>query len=68
MSDNLSYLSGRKGLSDNLFDNYVKEADATDGTVDKAKLTELAKEFLVGSANTYGATSFYDFLKEEKPL
>lgn len=65
MSDNLSYLSGRKGLSDNLFDNYVKEADATDGTVDKAKLTELAKEFLVGSANTYGATSFYDFLKEE---
>jgi len=65
MSDNLSYLSGRKGLTDNLFDNYVKDADATDGTVEKAKLTELAKEFLVGSANTYGATSFYDFLKEE---
>lgn len=64
MSDNLSYLSGRKGLSDNLFENYVTEAQET-GTVEREKLSELAKDFLVGSANTFGATSFYDFLKEE---
>lgn len=64
MSDNLSYLSGRKGLSDNLFENYVTAAEDS-GTVEPEKLNELAKEFLVGTANTYGATSFYDFLKEE---
>jgi NADH-quinone oxidoreductase subunit F len=64
MSDNLSYLSGRRGLSDNLFENYVKEAEES-GTVEREKLSELAKDFLVGSANTFGATSFYDFLKEE---
>ena len=52
-------------MSDNLFENYVKEAETSGGTVEKVKLTELTKEFLVGSANTYGATSFYDFLKEE---
>ena len=64
MSDNLSYLSGRKGLSDNLFENYVTEAQET-GTVEREKLGDLAKDFLIGSANTFGATSFYDFLKEE---
>ncbi|MBD79817.1 MAG: formate dehydrogenase [Crocinitomicaceae bacterium] len=64
MSDNLSYLSGRKGLSDNLFENYVAEAEET-GTVEREKLSELANDFLIGDANTFGATSFYDFLKEE---
>ena len=64
MSDNLSYLSGRKGLSDNLFENYVTLAEDT-GTVEHEKLSELANDFLIGDANTFGATSFYDFLKEE---
>lgn len=64
MSDNLSYLSGRKGLSDNLFENYVTLAEDT-GRVEHEKLSELANDFLIGDANTFGATSFYDFLKEE---
>jgi NADH:ubiquinone oxidoreductase subunit F (NADH-binding) len=64
MSENLSALSGRKGLDDNLFDLYVKES-AEAGTMEKERLSEVAKDFLIGSANTYGATSFYDFLKEE---
>ncbi|UTW62632.1 NAD(P)H-dependent oxidoreductase subunit E [bacterium SCSIO 12741] len=64
MSENLGYLSGRKGLDDNLFDRYVKSAESS-GTVEVKELSELAEEFLFGDANTYGATSFYDFLKEE---
>jgi NADH-quinone oxidoreductase subunit F len=64
MSKNLSELSGRKGLDDNLFDNLGKLALET-GTPDREALEELAKEFLIGSANTYGTASFYDFLKPE---
>jgi NADH-quinone oxidoreductase subunit F len=64
MSKNISHLSGRKGLDYNLFDSYVKEAAET-GTVARERLGQLADEFLIGDANTYGATSFYDFLKEE---
>lgn len=64
MSKNLSYLSGRKDLDFNLFDSYIKESEDI-GTADKERLAQLASEFLIGDANTYGATSFYDFLKEE---
>ena len=64
MSDNLSELSGRKGLSDNLFDKMGKLA-AQDGTPNKEELDQLADDFLIGKANTYGATTFYDFLKPE---
>ena len=64
MSKNLSELSGRKGLEDNLFDRMGKLAER-DGAPDTAELDKLAEEFLVGSANTYGTTTFYDFLKPE---
>lgn len=64
MSKNLSELSGRKGLSDNLFDRYGQLTVDT-GAPDKEKLAKLADEFLIGAANTYGATTFYDFLKPE---
>ena len=64
MSKNLSELSGRKGLEDNLFDRMGKLAER-DGAPDNTELDKLAKEFLVGSANTYGTTTFYDFLKPE---
>lgn len=64
MSKNLSELSGRKGIEDNLFDKMGKLAQAT-GTPSNEALDQLAKEFLVGTANTYGTASFYDFLKPE---
>ena len=62
MSKNLSELSGRQGLSNNLFDRYGQLTQER-GTPEKEELAQLAEEFLVGSANTYGAVTFYDFLK-----
>jgi NADH-quinone oxidoreductase subunit F len=59
MSKNLGYLSGRKGLSNNLFERVAQEVVA-DGD-----LASLAREFIMGTANTYGTASFYDFLKPE---
>lgn len=64
MSKNLSDLSGRKGLSKNLFEEYGNLATAT-GTPDPAALEKLREEFLVGKSSVYGAVSFYDFLKPE---
>jgi NADH:ubiquinone oxidoreductase subunit F (NADH-binding)/NADH:ubiquinone oxidoreductase subunit E len=64
MPENLSALSGRKGLEQNLFENIVENARET-GTPDPEYLKNLAQEFLMGKAVTYGSTSFYDFLKPE---
>lgn len=64
MSENLSALSGRKGLEKNLFDQLVKEAKVS-GSPDNEALRSLAHEYLMGEAITYGTASFYDFLKEE---
>ena len=36
-----------------------------EGTPTDEKLRELAWEYLMGNAITYGAASFYDFLKED---
>ncbi len=64
MSKNLSELSGRKGLDNNLFDKMGKLAHET-GAPSSEGLDQLAEEFLIGKANTYGTASFYDFLKPE---
>ncbi len=64
MSKNLSELSKRQGLKNNLFDKIGKLA-TTNGTPGTEELATLADEFLMGEANTYGTASFYDFLKEE---
>lgn len=64
MSKNRSDLSFRKGIVDNLFDKMGKAAQE-EGTLSSSDLNELAEEFLVGKANVYGTTSFYDFLKPE---
>lgn len=62
MSKNLSELSGRKGLQDNLFEELgIAARSAGSPSVDK--MEELADEFVMGKANVYGAASFYDFLK-----
>lgn len=64
MSKNISFLSGRKGLDNNLFDEMGKLAQKT-GTPSKEDLKKLADEFLIGSANAFGSTTFYDFMKPE---
>jgi NADH-quinone oxidoreductase subunit F len=64
MSKNISELSGRKGLTENLFEELGVAAKKT-GTPSKAEMERLADEFLIGKANVYGAASFYDFLREE---
>ncbi|KAA3623146.1 MAG: formate dehydrogenase [Bacteroidetes bacterium] len=58
MSKNISSLSGRQGLENNLFERISERPD-------KETLAALAEEFLVGKANTFGAVTFYDFLKPE---
>lgn len=64
MSKNISELSGRQGLDNNLFERLGKAAEAS-GTPDPAHLQALAEEFLIGKANVYGSTTFYDFLRPE---
>jgi len=64
MSDNLSELSGRKGLKNNLFDKMGQLAQ-NQGTIGDEELSKLADEFLIGAANTYGTATFYDFMKPE---
>jgi NADH-quinone oxidoreductase subunit F len=64
MSKNLSELSGRKGVVDNLFEKMGEAAQKT-GSPDSKSLDQLAEEFLIGKSSTYGAASFYDFMKED---
>ncbi|MBP9194360.1 MAG: NAD(P)H-dependent oxidoreductase subunit E [Saprospiraceae bacterium] len=64
MSKNLSHLSGRQGLDNNLFEAYAKAAEAQ-GSPSLEDLEKLKDEFLVGKSSVYGAVSFYDFLRPE---
>lgn len=64
MSKNLSELSGRKGLEQNLFEEIGILARKT-GTPSVEELEKLADAFLIGKANTYGSASFYDFTRPE---
>jgi NADH-quinone oxidoreductase subunit F len=64
MSKNLSELSGRKGLRENLFEELGVVATPS-GSVSKKDMEKLAGEFLMGDANIYGTATFYDFLRPE---
>ncbi|MDA8715097.1 NADH-quinone oxidoreductase subunit F [Flavobacteriales bacterium] len=64
MSKNLSELSGRKGVEENLFDKMGKLAIET-GAPSEEDLETLANEFLIGKSTAFGTTTFYDFLKPE---
>jgi len=59
MSENLSKLSSRKGLPENLFEQLIQSKGAP------IRLKELAEEFKVGEANIYAAASSYDFIQGE---
>lgn len=64
MSKNLSFLSKRQGLTNNLFDKLGQSAEE-EGTPSASDMKRLKEEFLMGDANIYGTVSFYDFLREE---
>ncbi len=65
MSNNLSALGGRKGVQENLFSKIGLAGSENEGAPSKDEMARLADEFLVGKANVYGSSSFYDFLKPE---
>lgn len=65
MSRNLSALSYRKGLDQNVFDRMVKAAEAGGTSETKEFVHKLGEESLFGDALSLGAVSFYDFLKKE---
>lgn len=62
MSKNITALSGRKGLDDNLFEKMAELAEP-EGYLNNDDATKLAHEYLIGTANVYGAASFYDFTR-----
>ena len=64
MGKNISELSGRKGLEENLFEQ-IGRVTHESGDDRTEKLEKLADAFLIGKANVYGAASFYDFTREE---
>ncbi len=63
MSKNLSYLSYRKGLEHNLFEEIAIQSRSADPSGNP--IQEIADDFLMGTANIFGTASFYDFTREE---
>ena len=62
MSKNISKLSGRIGLKDNLFQKLSKRSlNSKNGD----GLKEIAEKYHVGVSTIYGAESFYEFLRPE---
>ena len=59
MSKNLTALSGRKGLADNLFETIGNLTEAQ-GFLNNKDAARLAQEYLVGDAAVYGASTFYE--------
>ena len=64
MSNNLSELLGRKGIEESLFEK-MGAASLEEGRPGDEDLERLAEEFLVGKANAYGASTFYDFMRPD---
>ena len=62
MSKNISKLSGRIGLKDNLFQK-ISERSLNSKNGDGMK--ELAEKYHVGLSTIHGAESFYEFLRPE---
>lgn len=65
MSKNISHLSGRRGLKQNLFEEIAASVQLN-GRLDEEAARKLAEDFLVGTASVYGTASFYDFTREDQ--
>jgi len=65
MSKNISKLSGRIGLKDNLFQKMstISLSSKNGGSVNEIK--EVAEKYHVGISTVHGAESFYEFLRPE---
>ncbi len=59
MSKNLTSLSSRKGLSENLFESIVRSKG------EPIRLKSIASEYKMGESNIYGTASAYDFIQGE---
>ena len=59
MSKNISNLSGRIGLKDNLFKK-ISENSLSNSPKD---IKDIAKEYNLGVSTLHGAESFYEFLR-----
>lgn len=64
MSRNISKLSGRKGLKDNLFEHVTAIGDQR-RIPSKADMEKIASDYHLGKATVYGSSTFYEFLGEE---
>lgn len=64
MSKNISALSGRKELQNNLFEELGVRVP-TNQEWSEEKIKELAEEYLMGSSTVFGTLSFYDFTRPE---
>ena len=62
MSRNISKLSGRKGLKDNLFQRMINTSSKSKNG---KEIKQLADEYHVGMSTIHGAESFYEFLRPE---
>ena len=62
MSRNISKLSGRKGLKDNLFKRMI---DTAQKNKNGKEIKQLADEYHVGMSTIHGAESFYEFLRPD---
>ena len=62
MSKNISKLSGRIGLKDNLFQ---KLSERSLNSKNGEGMKELADKYHVGVSTIHGAESFYEFLRPE---
>jgi len=64
MSRNISKLSGRKGLKDNLFERVTAIGDQH-RIPTKEEMGQIASDYHLGKATIFGASTFYEFLGEE---
>ena len=64
MSKNLSHLSGRIGLFENLFE-HVGNENAKEGFLSNETISQIAETYLMGTSTIFGAASFYDFTRNE---
>ena len=65
MSKNISKLSGRIGLKNNLFQKMSDSSLSSKNGDDITKIKKIADEYHVGISTVHGAESFYEFLRPE---
>ena len=62
MSKNISHLSSRKGLTDNLFEQLGKLSEHQQAG-SPTDLKAIAEDYLIGTSTVFGTMSFYDFTR-----